>query len=152
MLIQIFKKLFIFQVLLLHGCQGDLTETTILQGMVGSKAFTYKYGKANQNWLIDGYIAELYGQDQEDEDPCLIYASSSSYISLEIPSTIGFYQIPSDLAITFQQPGIADESYQATSGFLEVIDMNLGRMNVYLEANYNTENTVRGTFIIDLCY
>ena len=91
-------------------------------------------------------------EDQIEEEPCLITFSPRGYISLQFPFKEGFYQVPSDVSITFHQPGITDESYQATSGFIEVLGVNLGRINAYLEADYDSLNRVGGTFILDNCY
>ena len=100
----------------------------------------------------DLYDNKLFSEDQIEEDPCLINFSSRGYISAQFPFKEGFYQVPSEVSIIFHLPGITNESFYATSGFIEVIGVNQDRINAYMEADYDSLNRVAGIFILDKCY
>ncbi len=133
-------------------CNQNNVQPALLEGVIAGATYRYQYGRAQPVATSDLFDIQLFSEDQIEEEPCLITFSPRGYISLQFPFKEGFYQVPSDVSITFHQPGVTDESYQATSGFIEVLGVNLGRINAYLEADYDSLNRVGGTFILDNCY
>ena len=133
-------------------CNQNSVQPALLEGVIAGATYRYQYGRAQSVATTDLFDIQLFSEDQIEEEPCLITFSPRGYISLQFPFEEGFYQVPSDVSITFHQPGVTDESYQATSGFIEVLGVNLGRINAYLEADYDSLNRVGGTFILDNCY
>ena len=133
-------------------CNQNNLQPALLEGVIAGATYRYQYGRAQPVATSDLFDIQLFSEDQIEEEPCLITFSPRGYISLQFPFKEGFYQVPSDVSITFHQPGVTDESYQATSGFIEVLGVNLGRINAYLEADYDSLNRVGGTFILDNCY
>lgn len=145
------KSVFIGMMFFQH-CNPTNVQPPLLEGMIGGSSYRYKYGKAQPIVTTDLFDSQLFSEDQFEEDPCLINFSKWGYISFQLPFDEGFYQVPADIFVTFHQPGVADESYQATSGFIEVLGVNLGRINAYMEADYDSINRVEGAFILDKCY
>ena len=139
-------------ILFFQHCNPESVQPSLLQGLIAGAPYRYQYGKAQQVVTTDLFDTQLYSEDQLEEDPCLITFSPRGYISLQFPFEEGFYQVPSEISVTFHQPGVTDESYQATSGFIEVLGINLGRINAYMEADYDSLNRAEGTFILDNCY
>jgi len=148
---KLLKGVFIGLIFFQH-CNQDNVQPALLEGVIAGATYRYQYGRAQPVATTDLFDIQLFSEDQIEEEPCLITFSPRGYISLQFPFKEGFYQVPSDVSITFHQPGITDESYQATSGFIEVLGVNLGRINAYLEADYDSLNRVGGTFILDNCY
>ena len=133
-------------------CNQNNVQPALLEGVIAGATYRYQYGRAQPVATSDLFDIQLFSEDQIEEEPCLIIFSPRGYISLQFPFEEGFYQVPSDVSITFHQPGVTDESYQATSGFIEVLGVNLGRINAYMEADYDSLNRVEGTFLLDNCY
>ena len=148
---KLLKGVFIGLIFFQH-CNQDNVQPALLEGVIAGATYRYQYGRAQPVATTDLFDIQLFSEDQIEEEPCLITFSPRGYISLQFPFKEGFYQVPSDVSITFHQPGVTDESYQATSGFIEVLGVNLGRINAYLEADYDSLNRVGGTFILDNCY
>ena len=148
---ELLKGVFIGLIFFQH-CNQDNVQPALLEGVIAGATYRYQYGRAQPVATTDLFDIQLFSEDQIEEEPCLITFSPRGYISLQFPFKEGFYQVPSDVSITFHQPGVTDESYQATSGFIEVLGVNLGRINAYLEADYDSLNRVGGTFILDNCY
>jgi len=148
---KLLKGFFIGLIFFQH-CNQDNVQPALLEGVIAGATYRYQYGRAQPVATTDLFDIQLFSEDQIEEEPCLITFSPRSYISLQFPFEEGFYQVPSDVSITFHQPGVTDESYQATSGFIEVLGVNLGRINAYMEADYDSLNKVEGTFLLDNCY
>ena len=141
---KLLKGVFIGLIFFQH-CNQDNVQPALLEGVIAGATYRYQYGRAQPVATTDLFDIQLFSEDQIEEEPCLITFSPRGYISLQFPFKEGFYQVPSDVSITFHQPGVTDESYQATSGFIEVLGVNLGRINAYLEADYDSLNRVGGT-------
>tara|TARA_B100000941_G_scaffold280057_1_gene246111 strand:- start:40 stop:492 length:453 start_codon:yes stop_codon:yes gene_type:complete len=135
-----------------YDCDSTNVQPSLLEGTIAGLFYRYQYGKAQPVATTDLYDYKLFSEDQIEEDPCLIKFSSRGYISVQFPFKEGFYQVPSEVSIVFHLPGVTDESYYATSGFIEVMGVNQGRINAYMEADYDSLNRVEGTFILDKCY
>ena len=148
---KLLKGVFIGLIFFQH-CNQDNVQPALLEGVIAGATYRYQYGRAQPVATTDLFHIQLFSEDQIEEEPCLIIFSPRGYISLQFPFEEGFYQVPSDVSITFHQPGVTDESYQATSGFIEVLGVNLGRINAYMEADYDSLNRVEGTFLLDNCY
>ena len=148
---KLLKGVFIGLIFFQH-CNQDNLQPALLEGVIAGATYRYQYGRAQPVATTDLFDIQLFSEDQIEEEPCLIIFSPRGYISLQFPFEEGFYQVPSDVSITFHQPGVTDESYQATSGFIEVLGVNLGRINAYMEADYDSLNRVEGTFLLDNCY
>jgi len=148
---KLLKGVFIGLIFFQH-CNQDNVQPALLEGVIAGATYRYQYGRAQPVATTDLFDIQLFSEDQIEEEPCLITFSPRGYISLQFPFKEGFYQVPSDVSITFHQPGVTDESYQATSGFIEVLGVNLGRINAYMEADYDSLNRDEGTYLFDNCY
>ena len=123
-----------------------------MEGTIAGLSYRYQFGKAQPVDNTDLYDSKLFAKIRLKKTHVLINFSSRGYISIQLPFKEGFYQVPSEVSIIFNLPGVTDESYSATSGFIEVMGVNLGRMNAYMEVDYDSINWVEGTFILDKCY
>ena len=148
---KLFKALFL-GLIFFHHCNPTNVQPSLLEGTIAGLSYRYQFGKAQPVVNTDLYDSKLFGEDQVEQDPCLINFSSRGYISVQLPFKEGFYQVPSEVSIIFHLPGVTDESFSATSGFIEVMGVNLGRINAYMEVDYDSLNWVEGTFILDKCF
>ena len=154
------KKISTYLLLLIGGAAlttftncGDNSEleTEPLEGIIAGEAWTFKYAKAIYNEIDNLYDAELYGTQQTNDDPCSIFISGESHLSIQIPNATGNFQVPADMQVIFQLPGGGNDLYRATSGFVEVTSSAGGQLVGYIQASYDDDNSVEGTFSFRRC-
>jgi hypothetical protein len=149
-----FKKVSAFVNILIIGlfaCDDSDQPTQLLRGRIGGLDFTYKYANANSNNIGQDYVTELYGTSQLEEDPCTIFNSSKGYLSVLLPNEVGRFQVPSEIRVVFAQPGIDNISFDATSGFVDIIGIGGNRVDAYLQAIFDDDNSVEGEFVFERC-
>ena len=132
------------------GENSDI-EAAPLAGTIGGEAWSYKYAKAFYNEIDDLYDAELYGSQQTESDPCSIFISGESHVSMQVPNAMGNYQVPSDIQVIFDQPGTGNEFFRATGGFVEITAAAGGQVVGFVQATFDDDNTVEGTFSFSRC-
>jgi hypothetical protein len=139
-------------IILLTNC-GDNSdvEAAPLEGTIGGEAWTYKYAKAFYNEIDDLYDAELYGTQQTEADPCSIFISGEAHISMQVPNSTGNFQVPADIQVLFDQPGTDNAFFRATGGFIEINTAAGGQIVGFVQAMFDDDNTVEGTFSFSRC-
>jgi hypothetical protein len=80
-----------------------------------------------------------------------VFISSETHLSIIIPNAVGNYQVPSDLQVVFELAGSGNDNFRATSGFVEVTEAAGGIIVGYMQASYDDDNTVEGTFSFSRC-
>ena len=98
---KLFKALFL-GLIFFHHCNPTNVQPSLLEGTIAGLSYRYQFGKAQPVVNTDLYDSKLFGEDQVEEDPCLINFSSRGYISRSValqggllPSTFrGFYYLP----------------------------------------------------------
>ena len=154
------RNIFNFMRLLIGGIAlitltncGDNSEleSEPLDGIIAGEAWTFKYAKANYNEIDNLYDAELYGTQQTNDDPCSIFISGESHLSIQVPNSTGNFQVPADIQVIFELPGGGNDLYRATSGFVEVTSSAGGQIVGFIQASYDDENSVEGTFSFRRC-
>ena len=138
-------------ILFLCSCEDNSTDRILLEGKIGGKEWRYKYAKSTFNNLTDVYDTQLFGIEQVEELPCQISFSDKSFIKTEFNNAEGFYQVPADIEVIFEQPGADNLSFSATYGYVEITSISGGRIAGFIEAGYDDDNAVSGDFIFDRC-
>lgn len=141
-----------FCILSLTNCDDNSdVEAAPLTGTIGGEAWSYKYAKAFYNEIDDLYDVELYGTQHTEDDPCSIFISGEAHLSIQVPNAMGNYQVPSDIQVLFDQPGTDNAFFRATGGFVEITAASGGQVVGFIQASFDDENTVEGTFSFSRC-
>jgi hypothetical protein len=145
-----------FATLSLSHCDDNtIMEAEPLEGLIGGEAWKFKFAKANYNDIDNLFDAELYSTSQDtpssDSDPCSVFITAEAHISMQVPDEMGNYQIPSDIQVIFNLPGVGNEFFSATSGFVELSAANSQQVVGYLQATFDDENTLEGAFSFTRC-
>ena len=126
----------------------------LLAGMIGGEPWTFQYAKANLNSVDNIFDVELYGTQQTQDDPCTIINTANTHLTIQIPNQVGNYNLPFPIqaqSLAFQQAGVNTTRFYATSGFIEISAISGLRVVGYLQAVFDEDNTVEGTFVFDRC-
>ncbi len=143
----------ILLITLIH-CENDngISEN-LMEGRIGGVEWEFQYAKAFYSNFGDEYMVEIFGQRETPVDPCSVN-SILGYISLTIPNETGFYPLPfadASESLKFHQPGVGQDFFLASSGFVEVFSIEGRRVGGFIQATFDDDNTVEGTFVFDRC-
>jgi hypothetical protein len=141
-----------FSLLFSVGCSDNNNEEPPpLEGLIAGEAWTFKYAKAIYNEIDQIYDTELYGTQQTNDDPCQIVFSGEAFLSFQLPNATGNYQIPADIIVKFEQPGTSNDFYTAVSGYVDITSITSGQVVGFVQAYYDDDNSVEGTFSFLSC-
>ncbi|MDH5608364.1 MAG: hypothetical protein OEY56_02705 [Cyclobacteriaceae bacterium] len=137
-----------------QACNNDSKNQLgpLLAGKISGKQWEYRYAKSMYASFTNSFETELFGLDQQEQDPCSIFLSPFNYVTMNVPNSIGYFQIPADLNVYFELEGTTANRLMATSGYLEVISIDGRRIGGYLQAVYDDSTQVEGSVIFDRCY
>ncbi len=148
------KSFLLLCVLLLTACgddQVDLPDER-LNGRVDGSEWSYKFGNA---YLASGtlnYTLRLLSTSEVGEDPCPFISSTNPYLQVTLPLRVGNYVLPltpfSDNFKFVHGNGVV---LSATSGFVEIVGIENGRVIGFIQASFDEENEVAGTFDLRIC-
>ncbi len=123
-----------------------------LQGVVAGEAWTSKSAHAFIFSSDLKYRVKFLSSKEASEDPCAVPSPGNSFVSMIIPLQTGSFSIP--LPNPQESPRFhitSSDTQIATSGFLEIFDVDGARIFGYLEAQLDDENTVEGSFEVLIC-
>jgi len=140
----------------LSSCKDDISgfdlEKDPLKGKIGGEEWQYAAGSANVNnssYYLEGLIV-----GESTQDPCAIRVSSKLHLSIKIPGRKGSYNINSSLnseaTIIFNLPN-GVKRFTATGGFVEVVAVGSQQLIGYMSADFDDDNTVQGSFLLEFC-
>lgn len=133
------------------ACDEEDDEIPQLDGTIGGEMWFYKYSKAIFNSVDQVFDVEMYGARQSESDPCSIFISGETHLSVQIPNETGYFVIPSDIDVVFEQEGTGNEAFNATSGYVEILSASSQQINGIMSADYDDGNTVEGSFFFERC-
>lgn len=140
---------------LLVSCGDDKIDVPDipLAGKIAGADWEYKFGNASV-FLSDGSHKYLLLSTQEiGEEPCPIVSTSKPHLEMILPLAIASYSLPlfgnNSVKFVFGNGTVLS----ATAGFIEIvaIDLDTQRLVGYISADFDEDNEVLGTFIVDLC-
>ncbi|MEM9337782.1 MAG: hypothetical protein AAGA66_03585 [Bacteroidota bacterium] len=124
---------------------------TPLEGMVAGEEWTFQYGNAyvNPNGI---YTIQFLSTEETATDPCAVPSPGNPFVSMAIPlqrmsSSVPFFNLDESPRFNISR----GNSFIATSGILEIFDVDNTRVFGFLEAQLDDENTVRGQFQVQIC-
>ena len=139
---------------ILSGCGNDEIQipNQRLVGMVAGEEWNYKSANAFLFSSDFKYEITFLSTNESAEDPCLVPSPANPHISMVISPVIGSYSLPlPNIQESTQFHESVGIGVIATSGFLEIFDVNGGRIFGYMQAVLDDDNTVEGSFEAIIC-
>lgn len=140
--------------MLLTGCgQNEIQlPDQELEGMVAGEPWKFKLGNAYLYSSDLKYQIKFLSTEEGAEDPCTVPSTANAHVSMIMQLRRGSFSIPlpiTDESARFHWPN--GSSAIATSGFLEIFDINNARVFGYLQAQLDEDNIVEGSFEVLIC-
>ncbi len=139
----------------LSSCKDDINgfdlEKDPLKGKIGGEEWQYAAGSANVNnssYYLEGLIV-----GESTQDPCAIRVSSKLHLSIKIPGRKGSYNLPfpaNEGYVIFNLPN-GTKKFTASGGFIEVVAVGSQQLIGYMSADFDDDNTVQGSFLLEFC-
>ncbi len=153
-MIRVSFTLAVLLIITIQSCDDDDgLDGELVAGKVSGLDWSFQYAKANFNASTNAFDVELFDVRETASDPCAV-VSINAYIGMSIPNEPGTYNLPftdPKYTLTFNQEGVGQEFFVANSGFVEIFSISGRRIGGYLQAYYDDENSVEGTFVFDRC-
>lgn len=137
------------------GCDKDTNNFDLnkdpLRGVIGGKEWEYTVG--NGEYLISANRITGLIMNEDLQDPCVKKLSSLSHLSVRFPPVRASYNLPfigNDGYIVFSLAG-GSTKYTATSGFIEVVEVSSHAVIGYISADFDDNNHVQGSFLLEIC-
>lgn len=144
----------VFALLLMMGCGKDEIQipNQPLKGMVAGESWELKFSNAYIFSSDLKYQIRFLSQEEVGNDPCAIATTGNRHVSMIFPLRIGSFSLPlpdnQESARFHFGPG---NSSIATSGFLEIFDIDNSRIIGFMQAQLDDQNMVEGTFEVQIC-
>lgn len=123
-----------------------------LQGMVDGQEWEIKFANAYIYSSDLKYQIKFLSTEEGAKDPCAVPSTSNAHISIIMQLRPGSFSIPlpfTNESARFNWPN--GSSAIATSGFLEIFDIDNSRIFGYLQAQLDDDNTIEGSFQAVIC-
>ncbi len=149
-----FPFLLLSFVLLLTNCgENDIQlPDQVLVGKVEGKDWELKFGNAFIFSSDLKYQIKFLSTQESAQDPCAVPNTGNNHISMIMPLQRGSFSIPLPIVSESARFHYSDGSSAiATSGFLEIFDIDNLRIFGYLQAQLDDDNTVEGSFEVLIC-
>ena len=139
--------------ILLGSCDSDTNKFDLdkdpLKGVIGGKSWAYAVGNAQytSNTITGLILAE------EVQEPCAVRLTSDAHLSVKMPAIRGNHNLPfinNNGHVIFDLAG-SSTRYTATSGFIEVVELNGSEVVGYISAEFDDNNHVQGSFLLQVC-
>ena len=123
-----------------------------MQGSVTEEAWEIKFANGFIYSSDFKYEVKFLSTKEGASDPCAVPSTGNPFVSMIIPLQRGSFSIPlpiNDESVKFHDG--RGTTLHATSGFLEIFDIDNSRIFGYLQAHRDDENSVEGSFEVVLC-
>lgn len=123
-----------------------------LVGFVDGEEWEIKFANAYIYSSDFKYQIKFLSTQEGGQDPCAIPSTANTHVSMIMPLQIGSFSIPfpiTDESARFHWAN--GSSAIATSGFLEIFDIDNSRIIGYLQAQLDDNNIVEGSFEVLIC-
>ena len=140
---------------LLISCGDDQIDVpdTPLAGKIAGSDWEYKFGSASVFSSDGNYRYLLLSTQEVGDDPCPIVSTSKPHLEMILPLAIESYSLPlfgnNSVKFVFGNGTVLS----ASAGFLEIIAIDPDSRQIlgYLKADFDDDNAVLGTFIVEIC-
>jgi len=122
-----------------------------LTGKIGGEEWTYSSAYASEN--IRTSILEGLLILQDIQDPCAIRLPTDPYISIKVPSLRETYNLPSingNIEVIFNTRNGA-KRLTASGGFIQVVAFSGREAIGFINATFDDDNFVEGSFVLEIC-
>lgn len=123
-----------------------------LTGMIGGTDWELKFGGGTLFSSDFKYRFMLLSTEESGDDPCSIVSTGNPHLRMILPLTTGSYSLPLPVFSENVKFVLGDGTVlSATAGFIEIIAIDNRKLVGVLKADFDEDNEVLGTFIVDLC-
>lgn len=140
---------------LLVSCNDDTNRLDLdkdpLKGKIGGAEWQYTVGNAQYspfNNEATGIIINL-----ETTEPCGVTNTILAHIKITIPTIKGTINLPDpqNRAIVKLANPNGGPIYTTTGGFIQIVEVNSREIIGYISADYDDDNYVQGSFLVEIC-
>ena len=123
-----------------------------LGGKVNGEDWELKFGNAYIYSSDLKYQLRFLSKKEGAEDPCAVPSTSNPHVSMIMRLQRGSFSIPLPIVAESARFNFGDGSSAiATSGFLEIFDIDNSRIFGYLQAQLDDDNSIEGSFEVLIC-
>lgn len=138
----------------LSGCGGNEIQLPQqrLTGQIAGEDWDMKFANGYIFSSDLKYQLKFLSTKEGGDDPCAVPSTANTHISIIMQLQVRSYSLPLPIveeSVRFQFGN--GSSSIATSGFLEIYDINNSRVFGYLQAQLDDDNTVEGSFEAFIC-
>lgn len=139
----------------LFSCGSDINNfdpnKSPVEGVVGGQEWQYKSANGSYNASF-GHIKGIMTEDSLS-DPCAIRIANKPHLFFQIPARRFNFTLPTidgSATVMFNYDNNS-QIYTASSGYIEIVEINSNYAIGSLNALFDDDNQVQGTFIVQIC-
>jgi hypothetical protein len=134
------------------GDKGVQINTDPMVGKIGGQDWTFKFGNAYLETGDLKYRLRFLGMQESGEDPCPIVGSGNPHMEMLTKITPSSRSLPLPVFSESLKFVLGNGTvYSATSGFIEITLVDNLIIYGYLQAIFDDNNSVQGSFRIRIC-
>ena len=145
----------LLSLVLFSGCDDEVNNFDLskdpLSGLIGGADWEYTGGRLLYSTLSNQAAGNIYNELLED--PCLKPNTIAAHLQVAFPTAKGNYNLPfinNTGYIRFATPN-GGPIYTAAGGFIEIVEVTSFEIVGYISADFDDNNTVQGSFLIQIC-
>lgn len=130
--------------------QFDLDEDPLI-GKINGEDWSYTVGRADYSLVSNQAAGYIF--NEELENPCLKVNTTAAHVLIAFPTAKGNYNLPfinNTGYVKFATPN-GGPIYTAAGGFLEIVEVNSYEIIGYISADFDDDNYVQGSFLVEVC-
>ena len=143
----------LFLLIMAGACSSDndLNDIPVLNGMVGGVTWSYKFGNSFRDNSGRTLNLSFFSTAETASDACTIATTGNTHLTMTVPNVVGNYNLPNNgESIVFHQEN-STVQFQATSGFIEIIEILPNQISGFMQAQFDDGNVVEGQFRLKPC-
>ena len=140
--------------LVFAGCDDDINKFDLnkdpLSGKIDGVEWNYTGGRVDYSNFSNQAAGKIFNENLTD--PCLRINTSNAHLDVAFFTQRGNYTLGliDSGEIKFVTPN-GGAIYTATSGFIEIIEVNAFEIIGYISADFDDNNFVQGSFLVRIC-
>ena len=122
-----------------------------LKGKIDGVEWEYTGGRVDYSNFSNQAVGKIFNENLTD--PCARVNTIFAHLDVAFPTERGNYNLPfinNTGFIKFVTPN-GGPIYTATSGFLEIVEVNGFEIIGFISADFDEDNNVQGSFLVRIC-
>ncbi len=140
-------------ILFFFSCNDrTIHDLEVASGYVAGNEWAFEQGRASFGTSEIEII--LMDSSENISDPCGTLNPSTPYVKFTIPYATGTYFIPFEndsKSVKFHEGAASAVTFSATSGYVQVTDINSFAVEGIIIANFDDDNDIAGAFFVNPC-